>query len=154
MPSSNERDICSNPSAGFFKAGTKTSSSIVWHNCFVSGKFPLHILNLWTDHPNCLSTYSSIHLNQILEKCWYLSWWWHQCIVCCLHKVTMWMHRQFLSICLSTCSICDDTEGISNKYDLWWGTAILIGVSSIFSSDYIAKQKSHFAQISQWILYK
>jgi len=69
MPSSNERDICSNPSAGFFKAGTKISSSIVWHNCFVSGKFPLHILNLWTNHPNCVSTYCNIHLKQIQSPC-------------------------------------------------------------------------------------
>ena len=65
MPSSNDRDIFSNPSAGFFKAGTKISSNIVWHNCFVSSKFPLHMLNLWTNHPHCFSTYCSIHLNQI-----------------------------------------------------------------------------------------
>ena len=172
IPSSNDRDICSNPSAGFFKAGTKTSSSIVWHNCFVSSKFPLHILNLWTNRPNCLSTYCSIHLNQIqspwtyrqhdlpkhrgkhptwhkkpedsrhlrntlrlhletkewevlykigvykalsgLEKWWYLSWWWRQYFRCCLNKVTMWTHRQFLSIWLSACLIREDTERISN----------------------------------------
>jgi hypothetical protein len=128
----------------------------------------LHILNLWTNHPHYISTYCSMHLNQIqspwtyrqhdLPKHWgkHPTWhkkpedcrhwsntlgvhletyewevlykfgvykgtvWFRELVITLIvvtpvyskHKVTMWTHRQFLSIWLYACLIRDDTKRI------------------------------------------